>query len=586
MLLRISTIIVLGFIAYGCMLQAPFKTMDDRTSIVDNPIIKSTANIPKIFREGYFHDQHYYRPLVNLTFMAEYQVFGLKSFYYNLDNLLLHILNALLVFLLVSRLTKAVQIGYWTALLFVIHPVQWEAVCNIPGRAILLSAFFVLSTFILFLAYYKNRRWEYLFLAAIAFSLGLLCKESTGVLPAVLLVYLILDKTKAWIHKIMSLWPLFIGIISYILLRHYLGITKNFQADNPYETILGFVTFLRSVITDLRLFLLPIDLHFDRSLAFFMSLAYPPALMTIAFWGIVIITLYFLRQKIDAFVFFLIFWFVLELLPVSQLVAGIGVGAGRVSTAEHFLYLACIPFFIGMVIAFRWFCEKNNSQNYIKPVFLKVLAGGFLAFLLLIAIEQSIYASSELMMLERSLSFQPDNPRIQGAMGMLSVFRNDIPEAEKHFRAAVKAEPTNASYHISLGTALCQQGKWIECLAQYVSFDAGKDKASLEAQKKLTMAHIQEQLVQGKTFDSQGWLTIGVYFAETGQVGPALNAFTKSVNLDPQQTNAWQNLGSLHEALGDKSAAKEAYLKLLELPQVSQAQKDFALRHLAMMGGR
>jgi hypothetical protein len=182
MLTRIAVIIVLGFIAYGCMLQSPFKTMDDRMSIIRNPMIKSTRNVPAIFREGYFHDQYYYRPLVNLSFMGEYQAFGLKSFFYNLDNLILHILNALLVFLLVSRLTNNDTVGFWTGLLFVMHPVQWEAVCNVPGRAILLSAFFVLITFILFLEFYRHQRWWYFVLAMITFGIIMqrICRGPSG----------------------------------------------------------------------------------------------------------------------------------------------------------------------------------------------------------------------------------------------------------------------------------------------------------------------------------------------------------------------------------------------------------------------
>ena len=173
MLARAAVIIVLGFIAYGSMLPSPFRIMDDRASIVENQTIKSLKNIPGIFKEGYFHDQSYYRPLIILSFMGEYQAFGIKSFYYNLDNLTLHIINALLVFILVCRLTNNEAIGFWTGLLFAIHPVQWEAVCNIPGRSILLSAFFDLISFLLFLEFYKNRRWFFLFLVLFTFSLYL-----------------------------------------------------------------------------------------------------------------------------------------------------------------------------------------------------------------------------------------------------------------------------------------------------------------------------------------------------------------------------------------------------------------------------
>ena len=583
MLPRAAAIIVLGLIAYGSMLPAPFKTMDDRISIVDNPAIKSLANAPAIFRQGYFHDQYYYRPLVNLSFMGEFHLFGYQSFFYNLDNLILHILNALLVFILISRLTNNEVTGFWTGLLFVMHPVQWEAVCNIPGRAILMSAFFVLASFVLFLDFNRSGRRRFLPLILITFFGGLLSKESTGILPFVLTAYLFLDRKNPWTKKILSLWPFGAGIIGYFFLRHQVGVTKVFHAKNLSDLLTGFVTFLRSVITDLRLFVLPLDLHFDRCLPIFRSLSDPLAVMTILFWAAALILLYWGRTKISPFVFFLIGWFALELLPVSQLVAGIGVGAGHVSTAEHFLYLACVPVLTGVVLAFRSVYESNVAKGFFKPVLLKFIAAGFLAFLLLTSVEQSIYASNEYTMIERSLFFEPDNPRIQGAMGLLSVFRNDIPDAEKHFRAAIKADPWNPSYHISLGTNLCQQGRWIEGLSQLVALDPGKEKAMVEAQEKLTIAHINEQLSQGKTFDARGWLAIGIYYAKIGHNAQAIDAFGNSVRLNPKQTDAWFNLGSLFEGSHNWPAAKTAYRRLLDLPDTTAFQRDYASEHLTAL---
>jgi len=576
MLARAAVIIVLGLIAYGSMLPAPFRVMDDRISIVENPAVKSIRNIPAIFKEGYFHDKSYYRPLVNLSFMGEYQAFGFNSFFYNLDNLILHILNALLVFLLVSRLTNNDTIGFWTGLLFVIHPVQWEAVCNIPGRSILLSAFFVLSSFVLFLEYYERRCWYLGLLALITFFPGLLCKESAGVLPLVIIAYLALDKTNPWLQKFKCLWPFFIGIAGYLFLRKFLGITVVHQTSQPGVLMLGFVTFLRSVITDLRLFVFPVDLHYDRSLPFMMSLMQPQALGTCFFWAAALIIAVLYHRRVRPFILFLMAWFFIELLPVSQLVASIGVGAGHISTAEHFLYLACIPVFIGMVMAFR----------FVKLPLLKFLAGGFLVFLLLTAVEQSIYASNEYSMINRSLAFEPNNPRVQGAMAMLSVFRNDIPDAEKHFRAAITAEPLNPTYHIGLGTALCQQGKFIEGLAQFVVFDPGKDKDLVLRQEKLTMTHIRQQLEEGKTFDARGWLAIGIYYAKTGRNQQAIDAFLKSSGLNPGQSDAWFNLGSLYEAGQNWPAARMAYKKLLDLHDITVFQRDFASRHLAAMDDR
>ena len=586
MFARVLAIIVLGFVVYGSMLPAPFRVMDDRISIVENPTIKSVKNISAIFREGYFHDRSYYRPLINLSFMGEYQAFGFNSFFYNLDNLILHILNALLVFLLVYRLTNNSAMGFWTGLLFVLHPVQWEAVCNIPGRSILLSAFFVLSSFVLFLEFYKDRRAFCLPLVLVTFFLGLLCKESTGVLPLVVIAYLGMDKTKPWAEKFKFLWPFFIGILGYLLLRQCLGITEVHHPGEARAIILGFVTFLRSVITDLRLFVLPLDLHYDRCRPLMISLMQPQALGTCFFWAVTagILVRYF--QKIHPFILFLIVWFFIELLPVSQLVISIGVGSGRISTAEHFLYLAGIPVLIGLVMAFRWGYEYNAKKGFVRPLLLKFLAGVFLLFLVLLAIKQSIYASNEFNMINRSLAFEPNNPRVQGAMGLLSVFKNDIPDAQRHFQAAIKAEPLNPTYHIALGTALCQQGQWIQGLAQFVVFDPGKDKALVERQEKLAMVHIREQISQGKSFDARGWLAIGVYYAQTNQLQLATEAFLKSVSLNPRQTDAWFNLGSIYESKKDWPQARKAYNKLLTLHDLTVFQRDFGTRHLAGMNGR
>jgi tetratricopeptide (TPR) repeat protein len=238
-------------------------------------------------------------------------------------------------------------------------------------------------------------------------------------------------------------------------------------------------------------------------------------------------------------------------------------------------------------MAFRWVYELNARKAIVKPLLLKFLAGGYLAFFLLTAVEQSIYASNEYNMIKRSLAFEPENPRVQAAMAILSVFRNDIPDAEIHFRAAIKAEPFNPTYHVGLGTALCQQGKWIEGMEQFVAFQPTKDNEALvDRQEKMTMTHITQQLSQGKSFDARGWLAIGIYYAKIGQQSQAIDAFYKTISLNPGQTDAWFNLGSLYEADHNWPDAKNAYKKLLSLKDITEFQKDYAERHLAEIDKR
>ena len=77
----ILIVLVLGFTAYSFVLEAPFKTMDDNSSIVNNSDIQDISNIKRIFTSSFFGDSHYYRPLVSLSYMLEYHFFGLNSFY-------------------------------------------------------------------------------------------------------------------------------------------------------------------------------------------------------------------------------------------------------------------------------------------------------------------------------------------------------------------------------------------------------------------------------------------------------------------------------------------------------------------------
>ncbi len=584
---RCLIIISLVFVAYASMLPAHFKTMDDRISIVENPAIRSSAHLDDIFKQGFFRDRSYYRPLVNLSFFIEYQLYKLNSFFYNLDNLLLHAANALLVFAVASILLGSMPTGFWVGVLFAIHPVHWEAVCNVPGRAIILCAFFVLNAFLFFLLFEKRKQWFYMGLSLLFFALALLSKESAGIFPGVLALYLWSKTERRLSAKIKLLIPYAVVIVIYLWWRHYLGITQMFQSNNQEIIALGFLTFLRSVITHVRVLILPIDLHFDRGLSFFNSFTEGQAAFTVIFWIIVGSVLCQWRQRISPFFVFLILWFALELLPVSQLMASIGVQAGMISTAEHFLYLPAVPFMIAVVFSVRWLYERNQIKKWLNPIIFKVGIGGVLVLFLLIAIEQSFYARNEMSMLRRSLQFEPRNARVEASMGLLHVFNNDFATGQKYFQAAVDAEPLNVRYRISLGTSLCDQGQWIECLGQYVALDdPGGYSEMVERQKKMAIKHIDEELAQGKIYNEKGWFILGIYYSKIGKMDEAIKSFDKTIELHPGHGAALMNRGSLYEAKQEWPKAIDSYSQLLQSPEGSPFQKEFAQDHLTSIGKR
>jgi hypothetical protein len=153
-LIGLGLLAILTFAAYSFAVNGSYKTMDDDYSIVRNEMIRSINNLPQIFTTGFFGDQSYYRPLVAVSFMKEYFFFKLNPVPYYIDNILIHIFNAFLVFAITLALTSRRRIAMGTAFLFALHPIQWEAVANIPGRSILLCAFYGLASFYCFIISY------------------------------------------------------------------------------------------------------------------------------------------------------------------------------------------------------------------------------------------------------------------------------------------------------------------------------------------------------------------------------------------------------------------------------------------------
>ncbi len=464
--LRLLLLIVLPLTAYSFMLPAPFKTMDDQVSIVANPTIRHAANLPKLFTQGYFRDNSYYRPLANVTYMGEFHAFGLTPFFYNLDNLLLHIAIGFLVWTLAIFLTGNATAGFLVAVLFAIHPIHWEAVANISGRPILLCTFFGLLSFLFFYQSQLRRHWGWLVASLIAFAAALCSKESAAILPGVFFLYLVFLRRVKW-NELFILFPFAVLLCMYLLLRQHIGITQIYHWRNPIEYGLGFLTFLRSLITDLRLFVLPTDLHFDRCLPLLTNFFQAPAMMTLFFWLVALSWLLVSRKRINALTWFCLGWFALEIFPVSQIIATIGVGVGYISAAEHFFYMASVPLFILMVLGGMRIYQIIIVKNIISPIIFKLLVGIFFVFLFGVNIEQNIYASSELAMLERSLRLQPYNARVNFSAGMVYVQALKFKEAEDYFRAAVMYDPSNSRFHIALGQCLCDQGRLEECLDMY-----------------------------------------------------------------------------------------------------------------------
>ena len=155
---------------------------DDVTLITQNPQVLE-FDIPGIF------SMQGYRPVRTLTHAVEWMLSGGKPGLFHADNILLHVLNVLLLFFFLKRITRSRIAALAGSLVFMVHPVQTAAVAYISGRKDLLATAFLLLGFLLYLKAGDagKSNWWKIAPAWACFVLALLSKEVAIVFPVMLL---------------------------------------------------------------------------------------------------------------------------------------------------------------------------------------------------------------------------------------------------------------------------------------------------------------------------------------------------------------------------------------------------------------
>ncbi len=193
-------ILVVTFIPFAGSLDNDFVNWDDGVYVKHNRRIQDLSwdSIQGIFSAPLSRS---YTPLTLVSFSLDHAIWGLDPFGYHLTNLLLHLANTLLVFLLIRHLTGHLLASLVAALLFGVHPLRVESVVWITERKDVLSTLFFLTALLCYLRFRGQRSFFYL-LSFLSFLLALLSKQIAITLP---LVFLLCDflADRAWTWRVL-----------------------------------------------------------------------------------------------------------------------------------------------------------------------------------------------------------------------------------------------------------------------------------------------------------------------------------------------------------------------------------------------
>jgi tetratricopeptide (TPR) repeat protein len=556
-ILAIGLIVVLGAIVYANSLNNPF-IWDDENLVVSNPYIKDIRLTKNVFTKdlGYGTQfSNFYRPLQTLSFELDYYLWGLNPFGFHLTNLLLHIACALLIyFLFVQILPAARGVALITALLFLIHPVQTEAVAYISGRADSQASIFMLLSIILYIKQSRKVRPKNMFYlsgAVISFIFALLCKETSLILPLVIILYDVSfsQDNLRFRDKLKVRYSLFLLVaLIYILLR---ATVLNFLHRPLFLTnttlALRMLTSAKIFTLYFGLLVLPFDLHMERSVPMVSSIldqGVLPSLILLIFLAILIVRSY----RHSRVCFFAGIWFFLNLLPVSNIVPL------NANMAEHWLYLPSVGFFLLIALGIDKLLKKARLIKGLSIILLITLV----CFYSFLTIKRNQEWKDPQSFFQSILYYNPQSTEAHNCLGAIYKSQGKIDLAIDEFKQAVKINPRSFKSYGNLGSALRKKKEYDLAISAY--------KKALQLRPGIPGLYNN----------------LGNIYADHGEWPKAEQMFVQAIKLFPEFALCRSNLAKVYYGMGKIDLAIEECKKALVLePNLVTAHYNLAVFYQA-----
>ncbi|HVZ59112.1 MAG TPA: tetratricopeptide repeat protein [Patescibacteria group bacterium] len=439
---------------------------DDEQFIYNNQAVK-TFSLAGFFGQSLVSEggkiSNYYRPILFLGYGMEYSLFGPVGFIYHLDSFLLHAAGGVVLFLLLKKLFAKKTLAFTTSLLFLIHPIQTEAVAYASGRGDPLSFFFSLLTLYFSLTKEKKHQilaWTFLVLA-------LLSKEVTLMLPGLIFLVQLFSKKSLTKHTIYqslkTTLPFAVITLIYFILRltvlNFANTLNFYQATNIYSSSL-FVrlnTFFHLFPSYLQLLIFPKTLFMERDSGIVIQ-TLPTVLSVISFVGCLgAVGAAILLRKKYPILLFAIQWVVISFIPTSGILPINGI------FYEHFLYYPSVGFFLLAVYGFFLLYEHSSAT-------IRLVLGVSLCAVILILSIRTIIRNNDWhdpITFYRQLLSHVQSPRAYTNLAMTYADRGDNTDAITAYQRAIALSDTYPETHYDLGNSYAAMSQVKQAESEY-----------------------------------------------------------------------------------------------------------------------
>jgi len=393
----------------------------------------------------------HYVPLTLLSLAIDYRVWGLDPFGYHLTNVVLHAITAVLVCIFLWPIMPSIGCATFAALLFAVHPLQLEAVSLAIQRKTVLSGALFFATLIAYQAWRRDRhRWQYA-AAVAAFAAAAAAKPSVVMLPALLCLYeyTFIDGRVRWRDKVPFVAIAVAAAMAAAAAHAAVGAMHAWHGGTP----LAHVIMMARVTTEyLSAAFVPVGLspiYYYRQGSAFAPVNVLAALILVAFTAWLVVW-----RRRAPWTFFCFAWFVLALLPESNVVPLAQLRADR------FLYLPLLgaTVWIAVVLA-----RIQAQQRPSRAIALRAVpSAAAAALIVLLALQSRATAPiwrSDVTAWSRVVDCHPWCGTALLLLGHAYRAAGDAAAAEGRYHGALALAPGLADAHVALARLYAERGK-------------------------------------------------------------------------------------------------------------------------------
>ena len=611
-----------------------FVNYDDDVYVTENRHVQDGLTLEGIVWSVTAAHASNWHPLTWLSHMLDCQIYGLNPGWHHLTNLLFHIVNTLLLFLVLRRMTGDLWRSAFVAALFALHPLHVESVAWVAERKDVLSTFCWMLTMWSYVWYVEHPGAKRYLLILLFFILGLMAKPMLVTLPFVLLL--------------LDYWPLnrfqfeqsgggsklqayrFRGIISQgsLSLRLVLEKTPFFILAAASSAVTFLVQQSGGAVSDEY----SISVRLANALVSYvgyigkaiwpsnLAVLYPhPGMLPwwqVAGAGLLLVSISLLAiRAVRRHPYFAVgwLWYLGTLVPVIGLVQ-----VGAQAMADRYTYVPLIGLFImiswgvpelverwryrrvvltispAIILLFLMICTWFQAQNWRDSVVLykhtlKNTANNYLAYYNLgETLAREGRSDEAISHFREALRIKPDYMEAHNNLGVALMYQGRLDEAISHFREALRIEPGVEETHYNLAVALFRHGKAKKAISHFrealrinsdyaeAHYDLG---AVLVRQGRIDEAivHFREAL-RIKPDYARAHYSMGIASIRQERIDEAISHFKEALRIEPGYVRAHYNLGV---ALMHQGRIDEAIVHFREALRI---KPDYAAAYKNLQG--